>query len=437
MFDLLRNEFRQDSYTGLQDPGKYKLVVIDGASTSPAELETAPLVKNALSKGTSVIILNAIDAHKQATTKSKCVPGSIRGLSAAYLITPLGGGNRVHLTNLRPQRLTFKTKRHEHSPSGFLVGQASQGDKQVPIDGVLLDTFMGNLHDRLAEQTRDVSGTPTPPSDYASSNWFQTSVTESWSTGADSAIDGQSIGHNITYTFYGYYDNGSTLDSHAFQWIAANFNGTVSTSTPVHNDEDHRGWIHTLFSAYLDPLDSSTGAGLDLALVNAQPTGAVDTLNSSVEFNIGYKGANGNTAWLWQQSANQNPNDFSNWAGSAPPPVQGNINDVTIQLMQTSPYYGDGSNWTDAFYTVFQGKHMHDYNPVSGGNMNVLGQAVWRTQIISNDTIQVACFSFSNLDYLYVKNDIFEYHEHYNTIAFGGEPFIVDLDMSSISGGNP
>lgn len=433
--DALRGEFGQDTYTGLQDPARYRMVVIDGDTTSPAELENLSLIKTALSKGTSVLLLNAREAHKQSTVKSKCVPGSVRGPSTAYLITPLGGGNRVHLTNLRPHRLSIRGKQHEHSPSGFIVGQASQGTKDVPVEGVLLDTFMGNLHQRLAEQGRDVSGAPTPPSDYPSSNWFQTSVTESWSTGADGNINNQAIGHNITYTFYGYYDNGNTLASHAFQWVAANINGTVSTSTPAKNDEDHRGWVHSMFWANLLPVDSNTGFGLDLALVNAQPTNANDTLDSSLEINIGYQGSSGNTAWLWQQSATQNPNSFGGWSGTSPASWQGDINDVTVQLMQTSPYNGDGSNWTDAFYTVFQGKHMHDYNPVSGQSMNVVGQAVWRTQEVSTDTVQIVCESYSKLDYLYVDNDFFEYHEHYNSFEFGGEQLIVDLDLSNISGG--
>lgn len=433
VIDALRSEFRQDNYVS-QDPGRYELVVIDGNSTSPAEIESSSLVKSALGKGTSVLIVNAKEAHKRATVKSKCVAASVRGDSAAYLITPLGGSNRIHLTNLRPHRVTFAGKSHEHVPSGYLVGQARNGQKDVSIEGDLLNTFMGNLHDRLAEQGRDTSGTPTPPSDYGSQNWFQASVTESWSTGTDGNINNQSVGHNITYTFYGYYDNGATLASHAFQWVAANFNGTVSTSTPTYNDEDHRGWVHTMFNALLSPVDTSTGSGLDLALVNAQPTNNSGSLATSIEFNIGYKGSSGNTAWLWQQSTNQNPANFGGWSGSSPPPYQGNINDVNIQLMQTSPYNGDGSNWTDAFYTVFAGKHMHAYNPVSGQNMNVVGQALWRTQIVSNDTVQIVCESYSKLDYLHVKNE-FEYHEYYNSYDFGGEQLVVDLDLSQIAGG--
>jgi hypothetical protein len=428
----LRKSLGEDRYSGAQDPSKYSLVVVEGRSVAPQQLEQSTVVKSALAKGVSVMFLNMTEGHKKALVTGKTLPLHTSGDSAAYMVTPLGGSSRrLHITNLRAARVSKTGVRHEHTPSGLLQGQYTTSFTDLPIAGDHLALYMGEVSKRLGEQGRSTIAPPTPPSDYPSTSWFQVAVTDTWSTGSDPSLDGQSLAHDITYNFYCYYDNGASLSSHDAQWVAMSMEGTATPSSPVHDDEDHRGWQQVRFLADFQPVDTQAGNGLQLALVNAQPTNANGSLSSSMEFNIGYAGSGGNTAWLWQQTLNQSPASFGGWSGTSPPPAQGDINDVALQLMQTSPFNGDGSNWTDGFYTVFVGKHAHGMNGVSTNPLDVVGQALWKTQAPFNGVVQIQCSSVSQMTYIYVNNG-FEYHEHYESYDIGAGPLTVNLDLSQI-----
>lgn len=431
----LRQEFGEVPYTGSEDPSRYEFIVVDGAHTSADQLGSNSVVRKALTSGVSVLMLNVTDSHKRSLLHNKIVAVGARGDSAAYMLTPLGGGRRFHITNLR-QQIGVNTREisHTQDADGVIIGTHKEGLLNLDPPGQTMDQFMGHVHERLAEQSRAVPA-PQPPSDYPASSWFQYLISENWTTQQNPAINGQVLSHDSTYSFYGYYDNGSTLGTNAFQWVVMEYDGTVTSSPLTSNNDTDRGYGNTLFQLFVDPNDAS-GNGLDLALVDAQPTAANNSLSSSLEFNIGYRGSGGNTAWLWQQSLNQQPGNFNGWEGT----VTGNgtdINAATMQLEQTIPCDGDGLNIDPAYYKVFVGAHIHPLSAPSSGALNVLGQVLWRTQIVSSDIVEIDLTPHTRMMRLTVSNYFFTWKPHLYAVDFGLQ-YKVDMDMSQLQppGGN-
>lgn len=432
VYAKLRGKFREVRGSGQEtNPGNAKLIVVDGSGFGPSALAALPILRRALDSGVSVLCLNASEPHKKALLTAKLTALCSHGTSDAFLVTPLGGGNRFHVTNLASKQLRRRRIAHERDPNGVIIGQHHTSTQDLPVNDALVDRYIGQISDRLEVQGRSPATVPTPPTDYPSASWKQYAYTEVWNTGADGSINNQSIGHDITYTFLMYFDSGATLSTHWFQWVAVSVDGTVSPSAPTLNDEDHRGWVVTQNMIQMDPVDDTIGNGLQLAFVQSQPTNVANTLSSSMNFDIGYKGANGNTAWLWQQSLSQTTGSFSDWSATSLPPSSGDINAVTLNYMQTSPFDGDGSNWTDAFYTVFQGKHIHGINSSSANPMEIVGQALWRTQLPFSGVVSLQVDSGTLMTNLRAKNDVFTYHEYYNSDYFGSS-MVLDLDLSQI-----
>jgi hypothetical protein len=100
--------------------------------------------------------------------------------------------------------------------------------------------------------------------------------------------------------------------------------------------------------------------------------------------------------------------------------------------MQTSPFNGDGSNWMDAYYRVFVGRHIHPMSDASTSAMNVIGQVLWKTQAVFSGTVQMSCGHESQMTYLSVNNYFFKNDPHYNSYFIGAAPLIVNLDLSQI-----
>lgn len=420
---------RAERYTGRQDPAQYRFIVVDGSSMSPNEVGSEPLIAEALSKGVSIMMVNCTEDHKRSLMASKKVPAHTKGPSAAYLVTPVRGPGRMfHLTDLRASKVAKRQVAHSYTERGFVQGQHKRWEDEQTISGAHLQSFMGMVDDRLATQGR--ATLPTPPSDYSSSNWFQVAVTESWEAMNESCMDGQSLQHQITFTFAVYADSGDTLQSHWFQWCAMSMQGSVNMlSGLANNGDDTVGYAQTLFEAGVQPINDGGGNGLELALVQAQPTSATGAYNSSIDFTIGYRGSSGASNWLWQQSLTQSPQSFTNWQATSPPPPTSEINAVAFQAMQTDPYNGDDSNWTDGFHNIFGGKHVDSPNPTSSGSMGVVGQAVWKTFDIFDGPIQIEYGSSSLMTQLHVKNH-FVYSDLYlDTCSFGGGS-VVTLDFS-------
>lgn len=434
VLDELRKTFRQEAYTGSQDPSRYRVVVFDGDAHSPQELASHPLMRAALERGVSVMLLDVTEDHKANLTRARITQAHTSDGSAAYLITPLPGGRITHLTNLRrTTRLKTRTIQHVSNPNGIVEGQHRTSEQELPIAGHHLATYMDAVYRRLEFQGRGTVNAPTPPSDYPSHCWFQTSVTDTWASGAVSDMNNQSLSHNVTYNYYVYFDSGASLQSHWFIWCAMTMDGTVSPSAPARNDSDHRGWAHTLFDALIFPNNQGPGNGLQLALVEAQPTSAQNSLASSLEFDIGYRSTQGNTAWNWQQTVSQQSPNFNGWAASAPPPFGGQINAVSLQEMQTSPYDGDGSNWESGFDKGFSATHVKSMNSTSTSQIEVLGQAAWKTFDVFSGIVQINSWSSSLMMYLHVSNHFLYSNLYRDTLSFQTDGVLVNLDFSQVS----
>lgn len=414
----LRTMFREERYTGSQDPAKYRLIVVDGDSTAPNEIGTVPLVEDALRKQVSVLLLDVNEAHKSALTAAKLTQAYTSSDSAAYLVTPLPGGRITHLTNLRrmPLKQKFIEQRLEN---GVLHGSHEDSSSDLTIEGPHLAAFVQEVSRRLASQ-RSTIPPPTPPSDYSSGSWFQTNVTEIWAK-VPPLMNGQYISHAITYNFYVYFDSGSTLPSRYFQWCAMSMNGIVEPSPPGVDTNGERGFSHTLFAADIVPVNTTAGNGLQLDLYNAQPNQITNTLTSNMEFNIGYKGGP-NSAWLWQQDLTQQTPNFNGWEATSPPPPSQQINAARLQAMQTSPCNGDASNWSFGI----DGNTVKPMNPASTTTFEPLGQVVWRTQEVFDGIVQVSCGSMSSLMDLSVPDS-------YCLISLNSTPVTINIDFSQVS----
>lgn len=429
VYDELLKTHRAERYTGRQDPAHYRMVVVDGDAMTPSEVGAEPLIAEALAKGVSVMLLDGTESHKRSLMTSKRTPAHTQGPSAAYLVTPLtGGGRAFHLTDLRPAKVSKRQVAHSYTERGFVQGQHKRWEDELPISGAHLDSFMNLVGQRLAG--RDRATLPTPPSDYPSNSWFQVSVTESWEAMNESCMDGQSLQHQITFTFAVYVDSGDTLPSHWFQWCAMSMEGSVNMlSGLANNGDDTVGYAQTMFNAGTNPVNEGGGNGLELALVQAQPTSATNAYDSNLDFTIGYRGANGDSTWLWQQGLTQSPQSFTNWEATSPPPPTAEINAVQFNAMQTDPYRGDDSNWTDGFHNIFGGKHVDSPNPTSAGSMGVVGQALWKTFDIFDGPIQISYGTSSLMTQLHVKNH-FVYSDLYlDTCSFGGGN-VITIDFS-------
>lgn len=426
----LTKSYRTDYFRGSQDVSRYALLVLDGASTAPLENEAIELVRSALSKSVPVMFVNASEGHKRSLMSSRCVPAHTKNDSAACLITRASSTSRVYeLVDLRVRELPIVSSSKQLDQDGILTGQYGSSRLTLEVDGAHLSNYMATVRNRLQSGGRTVL--PSPPSDYPSNGWFQVTVTENWEAANNNSIDGQSIGHQMSYTFAVYADSGSSIPSQRFQWCVASMDGTVSLSAPpAHDDVDQRGYAHTLFQANLQPVDTSTGNGLQLALVQAQPTAATGSYSSAMDFTIGYQGASGPSSWIWQQSLQQQLGGFGGWQATAPPPPASDVNDVSLQAMQTSPFDGDGSNWTDGYYRVFVGKHVTEMNPASISSMNVIGQALWKTFDPFSGTIDIDYGSTSTMMKLQVNNYFFKWHCYHFVFSFGPSPGTVSLDFS-------
>ncbi|MBX7133698.1 MAG: hypothetical protein K1X67_13580 [Fimbriimonadaceae bacterium] len=415
----LRKTYREDRYTGSQDPARYALVVVDGDSTTPKELGSLPLVSEALGKRVAVMLVDVGENHKAALTGAKLTQAHTGGDSAAYLITPLGGGRVTHLTNLRRLSLKQKRVRQVLGKDGVLQGSHQDSSSDVSIDGPHLAAYMQEIASRLTVQRTTITP-PAPPNDYPSSHWFQTSITDMWAK-VPPLMHDQAVSHVITYNFYVYLDSGSTLPSRYFQWCAMSMNGYVGLSAPAVNTNSERGFAHTLFAADIAPVNTSGGNGLQLDLYDAQPTQVTNNLTSTMEFNIGYKGGP-NSAWLWQQTLTQPTPGFNGWEATSPPPPSQEINAVRLQATQTNPCNGDASNWLFGI----DGNTVKPMNPVSTVNFEPVGQVVWRTQEVFDGIVQVGCSSRSSLMDLAVPDS-------YSLITLFPDGVTINIDFSQAS----
>lgn len=429
VFDDLAKTYKADRYRGTQDPSAYALVVLDGNSTPAGEGEATEFVRSALAKRVPVMFVNASENHKRHLMTSRCLPAHTKNASAAYYVSRAATSNRVYeIVDLRPLQVPVRSVSKVLDQNGILTGQAGSSSLSLSIEGSHLANYLGVVRSRLLSRSR--AALPTPPSDYPSDDWFQVTVTENWQAANNGSIDGQTIGHQMSYTFAVYADSGDSLPSKRFQWCVATMDGTVQLSVPpAHDDVDQRGYAHTLFQANLQPVDTSSGNGLELALVQAQPTDADGSYVSTMDYTIGYQGASGPTSWMWQQTLQQLEGGFGGWQATSPPPPASDINDVSFQAMQTSPFDGDGSNWTDGYYRVFAGKHVTDMNAASISPMNVIGQALWKTLDPYNGSVDIQYGSTSTMMKLQADNHFFWWHCYHFVFSFGPATGTVSLDF--------
>lgn len=428
VYQELAKTYKVDRFRGTQDPARYSLVVLDGTTAHAAESESIELVRTSLAKNVPVLFVNASESHKRALMTSRCLPAHTKSESAAYFVRREPGSSRsFELVDLRQREVPIASSSKILDQNGILKGQYGSSKLQLDISGTHLSNYLSTIRSRLQSSGR--AALPSPPSDYPSSGWFQVTLTENWQADNNGSIDGQSIGHEVSYTFAVYADSGDSLPSKRFQWCVASMEGTVAVSAPVHNDVDQRGYAHTLFQANLQPVDTSSGNGLQLALVQAQPTDADGSYMSSMDFTIGYQGSSGSSNWIWQQTLQQLVGGFGGWQATSPPPLASDVNDASFQAMQTSPFNGDGSNWTDGYYRVFAGKHVTDMNLASTLPIGVIGQALWKTFDPYNGTVDIQYGSTSTMMKLQVDNHFFWWHCYHFVFSFGPSPGTVTLDF--------
>lgn len=429
----LRDHFQEvRSGTEPSSLDNYSLVMLDGNAVAPSEMASLSVIRHAMTSGISVLLVNATEGHKRALLDAKLVPISARGMSEAYLITPLPGGRRFHVTNLHPMSLKQRLVHQEHDASGYLSGTHDEGVREAPLSDEQVASFVQKVRERVADQGQAVPASPTPPSDYPKSSWFEVSVTDGWALKNDPDIGGQSVDYSGTYTFYGYFDSGDTLRSKWFQWLALAADSSISPSAPVNDQVDNRGFVPTLNEIFAAPVNTFAGNGLQLSLVQAQPTSANNSLSTSLEFNIGYKGQTSNSAWLWQQSLNQSLGSFGGWTTSVLPPPSNDVNAPLIQYMQTTPCNGDASNVLEAYYTVFVGKHIYPMNASSRAPMGLVAQSLWRTQEAFSGVVQIQVGSSAAFLDLAVTNYFFAYRIAYSLVSFGGS-HLYDVDLGQLT----
>ncbi|MBX7133881.1 MAG: hypothetical protein K1X67_14505 [Fimbriimonadaceae bacterium] len=433
VFDGIRSQIRAvTSATEPSDLNRFQLVTLDGNLVSSAEIGGLNLIRRAFGSGVSVLLVNASESHKRALLDAKLVPLSAHGTSDAYLVTPLPGGRRFHITNLRPLRLQKRAKSQELDPDGTLTGSHGQSEADIPTSVDRIAGFVEVVKARLGEQGRSVPVTPSPPTDYPKSSWFQVSYTDGWAVNNDPIIDWQNVDYDATYTFYGYFDSGDSLPSKWFQWLAFSVDASVTPSAPTSDQVDDRGYVHTMTEIYAEPDDSAGGNGLQLSLVDAQPTNANNALSSSLQFDIGYKGQNGNTSWLWQQGLTQTMGSFGGWSGSIVPAPGNELNGTQMRFMQTTSFNGDGSNWTDALYRVFVGRHIEPINSSSRNPIELVGQALWRTQVAYSGVVTIDVGESVLMTDIMVKNYFFTYKPNYSNNSYGTSRTF-DLDLGQLA----
>lgn len=429
VYESVRRQFQEvNSASEPSNLEQYQLITIDGNAVSASEIGGLSLIRRGLASGVSVLMVNVNEQHKRALLDAKLVPLSAHGVSDGYLVTPLPGGRRFHITNLQPVRVQKRAKTQELDLDGVISGTHNQSESEISSSPERIAAFTDVVKVRIGEQGRAAPVTPTPPSDYPQSSWFQVSYTDGWAVNNDPIIDWQNVDYDATYTFYGYFDSGDSLPSKWFQWLAFSVDALVSPSAPVSDQVDNRGYVHTMTDIFAVPDDGPDGNGLQLSLVNAQPTNANNSLSSGQQFDIGYRGQNGNTAWLWQQGLSQTTGSFGGWNGSIIPSPSNEINGAQVRYMQTTTFSGDGSNWTDALYKVFSGRHIHPINSSSRNPTELVGQALWRTQLVFSGVVTVNVGETVLMTDISIKNYFFTSKPNYSTNSYGTtRTFDIDL----------
>lgn len=428
VYEALRSRFKEIRVSSPpSDFRGYRLVVVDGTSSMPGDARSLGFARNALGAGVSVLMVNARQEHKSALLSAKLIPAAPRGPSDGILITPLAGARRYHLANLRPAQVRNRKTENERDPSGVLSGSYAEASKLTESTPDRIAAFLDIVESQTDGANRAAPVAPTPPSDYPTSSWFQVSLTETLSP---SQVAGQ-FSSTTTFHLYGYFDSGSSFTNRWFQWLAIAADGLVTPSPPVQDQVDNRGPMAVWYALNLNP-DNTNGNGLQLFLVDAQPTSSANSLSSSLEFNIGYRGQSGNTAWLWQQGLSQTTGSFNGWLATAPPPSSNDINAVTLSYMQTSPFDGDLSNWENAYYKVFVGAHIEPINGSSRNPMEIVGQSLWRTQQVFDGVVTMILDTNVHLCELSVTNYFFTWKPH--LVAWGW--YIsngIDVDLGQLT----
>lgn len=423
LYTKLKSKYREVRTSGQpQDLSGYRLVVADGATITPRDLSRHGAIRRALASGVSIVLLHASELHKQALLRDRLLPFAVRGESDAYLVTSRRP-REYRVRNLRPLALDLRRQEQELDENGVLTGKHERKSAQVPVSSTRVDRFLGLIE---ADSTRQVSP-PTPPSDYPQASWFTASITDDFS-GSNPDFYNDLFEADVTFTFSAYFDNGASLPSKYFQWVACTVDGTVTPQPPGTDQVDARGFAMTMNQCSMQP-NNSTGNGLQLSLVDVQPTNVTNSLSSGMLFDIGYKGSANNTAWTWSQQLSQSVGGFNGWSATSAPSSQ--INGANLQYMQTSPYNGDNSNWGNAYYKVFAGKHIHPMNSNSTQAMGLVGQALWRTQDVFTGSVTIDVATTVTCTLLTVSNYFF-YSKPAHQVVQTAQSLSIDLDLGSI-----
>lgn len=64
VFQAIQSQYETVAGTGNEDPASYAMIIFDGNSTTPAQLQANPGVKNFLAAGKAVVILNNTEQHR-------------------------------------------------------------------------------------------------------------------------------------------------------------------------------------------------------------------------------------------------------------------------------------------------------------------------------------------------------------------------------------
>ncbi|HRF58848.1 MAG TPA: hypothetical protein PLH94_02910 [Fimbriimonadaceae bacterium] len=422
LYTKLKARYREVRPTGQpSDLSGFRLVVVDGDTISPEDLARHSAIRRALTTGVPLLFLHASEPHKRSLLGAKLLPFSVKGQSDGYLVTTDGPG-RYRVRNLRPLALDIRKRNAELDDHGVLTGSHEQKSARVPVSSERVDQFLDFIQ---LDRGRQVAP-PTPPSDYPQSSWFTVSVSDDFS-GTNPDFYNDLFEASLTYTFSAYYDSGSTLPSKYFQWVACSVEGTVTPQPPGTDEVDARGFAMTMNECSISP-NNGPGNGLQLSLVEVQPTNESNNLSSELLFDIGYKG-DGNTAWTWTQQQSQSVGGFGGWEASSAPSNQ--VNAANLQYMQTSPYNGDGSNWQDAFYKVFVGKHIHPMNTNSTQAMGLVGNALWRTQAVFDGTVTIDIQTAVTCILLTVSNYFVTSRTAHQVVATA-QSTSIDLDLGAL-----
>ncbi|HRI44757.1 MAG TPA: hypothetical protein PLL78_13570 [Fimbriimonadaceae bacterium] len=337
VFQALRDRYPIVQYrsTQLLRPGS--LVVVDGATTPPAQLGGFEGIDRAFASGASVLILNATGAHKSALANaSQRIGAYVNGDHSAYFITPIGK-NGVDIVHAGPTTRRVKTHYSRLTDEGLLTGSPTEKVIRLDLNQASIQNFVTLVDQRLRgnmPRSRD-SGTDPP----SSVPRYIASITDSFIDNGN-ILPGQTLTQNVTFFFNVYENDGGP--GKQFQWLSAYATGLSDPGSPSADDDRTRGYFQTSCEVSFSP--DPNGNGELLNVFSYGPQASAESYEAYLAFPIEYDG--GAQTYNYQLAL-PGPQQQSIPGWEVGPVSAEAPNGQALWFFQTDPY--EIGDWHDGF----------------------------------------------------------------------------------------